>query len=342
MELNYLPEECEKPGSKIRSRGWVFTINNYTEDDEAFCGELFWVNKAKYIVVGKEVAPTTLTPHLQGYVYFNNAVRFSTLKEWHPTACWFKARGNADQNHKYCTKAGDYLELGEKPLTCSDGAKMTNAERWTLAKEGRFEELDPEHIKIYEYIHAKFQTVEDRVHLDNIWIYGPSGCGKSSKVRQDYDDFYNKGMNKWWDGYQRQDVVVLDDFDPTHGTYLSYYLKIWADHYSFNAEVKGGSMLIRPKTVIVTSQYTIEQCFRLRDGSPDQPTIDAINRRFKKLNYSGLFGQFVDPDYVGGPAYAPNFVLPPSLICDTPPPQINDSAWDDISNEELVSLLNDV
>ena len=47
-------------------------------------------------------------------------------------------------------------------------------------------------------------------------------------------------MNKWWDGYAGEEVVVLDDFDPRHAEHLSYYLKIWADHYAFNAEVKVG------------------------------------------------------------------------------------------------------
>ena len=69
-------------------------------------------------------------------------------------------------------------------------------------------------------------------------------------------------MNKWWDGYAGEEVVVLDDFDPRHAEHLSYYLKIWADHYAFNAEVKGGMIRVRPKTVIVTSQYAIEDCFK--------------------------------------------------------------------------------
>ena len=71
-----------------------------------------------------------------------------------------------------------------------------------------------------------------------------------------------KPMNKWWDGYAGEEVVVLDDFDPRHAEHLSYYLKIWADHYAFNAEVKGGMIRVRPKTVIVTSQYAIEDCFK--------------------------------------------------------------------------------
>ena len=58
---------------------------------------------------------------------------------------------------------------------------MTNAERWDLAKKGRFEDLPPERIKTYEYIRWKYQD-----DLHNIWIFGPSGAWKSRLVRDNY------------------------------------------------------------------------------------------------------------------------------------------------------------
>ena len=95
-------------------------------------------------------------------------------------------------------------------------------------------------------------------------------------------------MNKWWDGYEGEDVVVLDDFAPEHGKYLGYYLKIWADHYVFNAEVKGGMIRIRPKTLVITSQYKLRDCFE------EVETKDAVERRFSIKSYSDVFRTFVN------------------------------------------------
>jgi hypothetical protein len=83
-------------------------------------------------------------------------------------------------------------------------------------------------------------------------------------------------MSKWWDGYRGQNLVVLNDFEPSHGPFLGYFLKIWADHYAFNAEVKGGMLKIRPAKLIVTSQYALEDCFE------DPKTIEALCRRFNR------------------------------------------------------------
>lgn len=257
------------------SRGWCFTINNYTEEDENFCYGLGWMSK--YVVVGREIGESG-TPHLQGYVYFENRRNLAGMKALHETAHWEPQKGTPKQAAEYCKKDGDFFEWGVAPMSQEekgDCGREAAKERWALAKAGKFEELPPENLKIYEYIYFKNLVVEDRSELHNLWICGPSGCGKSRYVRDNFVSFYTKSMSKWWDGYAHEDVVVLDDFDPEHGKYLGYYLKIWADHYAFNAEVKGGMLKIRPKTLIVTSQYPLEACF------PDRECIEAVRRRFQ-------------------------------------------------------------
>jgi len=259
-----------------RSRAFCFTLNNYTEEDyESVIGY-----PTKYTIVGKEVGEQG-TPHLQGYFYLHEAKTITALKKPFPRIHFEIAKGNAQQNYDYCSKEGDFIEKGIKPMSQKekgDLGKKAIAERWALAKAGKFEELPPENIKTYEYIYSKAIEAKDRDSLDNEWIFGESGCGKSSHVRANYKDIYLKPMSKWWDGYRGEDVVCIDDFAPEHGVYLGYFLKIWADHYAFNAEVKGGMLKIRPKKIIVTSQYSINECF------DDKKTIEAVSRRFKQIN----------------------------------------------------------
>jgi len=49
-----------------KARNWVFTLNNYQDKDMARLASPY--EQVKYIAYGKEIAPTTLAPHLQGYI----------------------------------------------------------------------------------------------------------------------------------------------------------------------------------------------------------------------------------------------------------------------------------
>lgn len=256
-----------------RFRAWCFTINNYGVNDLQICDTV----ECQYIIYGREIGEEG-TPHLQGYIYVKNNKTLTAMKAYfHPTAHLEPAE-TITEAIEYCKKDGLYTERGTPPMDPKQkGLKGKEAiqARWALAKAGKFEELPPEQIRTYEYIYRKSAEVADRDILDNLWICGPSGCGKSSYVRRNFETFYSKPMSKWWDGYNHEDVVVLDDFDPKHAEFLSYYLKIWTDHYAFNGEVKNGMMKMRPKKVIVTSQYHIDQCFL------DPETQAAIRRRFQ-------------------------------------------------------------
>lgn len=73
--------------------------------------------------------------------------------------------------------------------------------------------------------------------------------------------------------------VLIDDLSKDH-RFMGYFLKRWCDHYPFRAEYKGGSKTIRPRAIIVTSNYSIEDIF-----GDDQVLVGAIKRRFKVKHF---------------------------------------------------------
>lgn len=266
-----------------RGRNFVFTLNNYSHEHEEEIKNLC-NNRVTFVAFSHEVAPSTGTPHLQGYLHHKEKINFNTIRKWYPWHIEIM-RGSLHDNQVYCSKQDTLLKFGTEPTSLKDSCKLAANERWAAAKEGRFEDLAPEHIKIYEYIHAKYQKKpEPRPILDNIIISGPSGCGKSRYAHETFPGAYRKGFSRWWDGYMGEDVVILDDISPRHVEFLQDHLKNWLDHYPFPAEVKGGSLFIRPKTIVMTTQYTIQELF------PENKTHDALDRRLiYRMYYNPIY-----------------------------------------------------
>jgi hypothetical protein len=126
----------------------------------------------------------------------------------------------------------------------------------------------------------------DYTDVKGHWYWGPPGTGKSHKARADYPNSYLKSQNKWWDGYQGQPTVIIDDLDTDC---LAHHLKIWADKYSCSGEVKGGTVPLQHTALIVTSNYAIEQLFK------DEIMAAAIRRRFKVTHFTAPFGGLGGP-----------------------------------------------
>jgi hypothetical protein len=247
----------------------------------------------KYLILGLEEATETKKWHLQGFIYFSNKKSFQQCKQvleqiGLPSSTHIEqAKGSLKQNFDYCRKDGDFMDYGKRPFTPKEKAEKTNEiisskyeETWQFVKAGQFQKLDPAKLRNYEYARMRaLKPPSDRPKLWNFWIHGPSGTGKSSTIRRLFlpEEIYYKPVNKWWDHYQMEPICLIEDLEPSHHTFLSYYLKLWADHYVFTAEQKGSVFKVRPGIVIITSQYSIEQCFALAD----QATRDAMHRRFE-------------------------------------------------------------
>jgi len=268
------------------ARGWCFTINNYNQADT----DAVMAADCDYVVCGIEKGKDKETPHLQGYMYYKKPKSFSTIKKLLGRAHIEKAKGTGQENRDYCSKEGDLLvEKGTMPLDPKlQGAK--GEEYWKDIKEkaqmGRLDEVDNKtYVGMYRTLqaiakdHAKNKESLD--HTTGEWWYGESGSGKSKTARETYPDAYIKGVNKWWDGYRDQETVIIEDLDK-FDVAMGGNLKRWCDHYSFPAEIKGGGMNIRPKKIIITSQYDIHEIWE------DQATIDALERRCTKRHFAVL------------------------------------------------------
>lgn len=94
-----------------------------------------------------------------------------------------------------------------------------------------------------------------------MWLYGVSGSGKSHDARHKYAEgaYYLKAQNIWWDGYNGEETVILDDMDEAHP---GHNLKIWMDLYSCKGQTKGGHVNLTYKRFIVTSNYSIQDLFK--------------------------------------------------------------------------------
>lgn len=99
-----------------QSKGFCFTINNYTEDDEQEVANLGEDERVEYLVYGREEGEQG-TPHLQGFVYFKSKIRWSTVRFLLPRAHLEQTKGTTEQNIAYCTKDGNYEEFGDRPVS---------------------------------------------------------------------------------------------------------------------------------------------------------------------------------------------------------------------------------
>lgn len=230
-----------------------------------------------YLIYQREKCPKTEKLHWQGFVILKKPARLAGAKKIidDQKAHLEKAIANDEKNIKYCSKEesrveGPY-EFGEKP---HQGERTDLKESAKLAIEGKFKEIEPVHYMRYhkgiEKLHElhskpKVRTIEVTV------IHGPTGTGKSHMANELAPNAYWKPPGQWWDGYNGDTEVVIDEFDPKEHN-INDVLR-WMDKWPLKVPIKGGFKNYCCEKLIITSHFNPEEWYPLRK--------DEIMRRVK-------------------------------------------------------------
>lgn len=306
----------------VQRRGWRFTLNNYNDDEVATIRTILSRRTrggvgALYAVFGYENAPSTGTPHLQGYVYFEKKITGSAARHviGTPRIAVLQADAKPQDNKTYCTKDGNFEEFG----TCPSGqGHRRDTERVAeLVLSGkRLRDIACEEpaafIKHSRGIAALRDATRARERVVPVLkvFWGGGGVGKScymlSLCREQEERGRNvyqwNGEGKWWDQYDQEEVVCLDDFT---GADLS--IRVWNKLFNvipFQVEKKGSSVWFTSDTVYITSNYPPRLWW---------PNVEPA-RRFTALRRITTVTYFNDPSYTGGNVHATKAFGPVQLV----------------------------
>ncbi|AQR57897.1 replicase [Molossus molossus circovirus 1] len=255
----------------MQARAYCFTLNNPTELLDLEDGHV------RYAIYQEEIGDNG-TNHFQGYIEFDRPTRLGYCKRLIPGAHFEQRRGTREEAREYCrkpdTRVGEVFETGvwnptgQGNRTDYDGLKQLLVDGATTR-----EVLDQMPSMFFRY-HSAIGKAQLLLVRDRDWptlvivCYGASGTGKSRWAR-DYCDASNSywvSNTKWFDGYESQPVVVLDDF---RGWLPLHQLLRLCDRYPYTVEWKGGSRKFVAHVIIITSTRRPDEWYNWEDLHED-------------------------------------------------------------------------
>nr|WAE42874.1 MAG: replication associated protein [Cressdnaviricota sp.] len=280
-----------------RSRGWCFTLNNFTPEELTGFNSLG--EGQEYLVVGQEIGQEG-TPHLQGYVYYATLKSLKQMKVLSARAHWETAKGNGEQNRTYCIKEGHFVEFGVLPIAgkrtdlaeikkkINEGASMGELVDLATSFQG---------IKMAETM-MKYQRMPNMRHLEVFWYWGPTGTGKTyTAFTENPEDCWISGKGlRWWDGYSGQKTVIIDDYRRDFCTFHEL-LRI-LDVYPYRVEIKGSSMWLLANRIIITTPLNPRDTWAGR-------TTEELEQLLRRITIIRQFDQRFPDQRSGGNTVPP-------------------------------------
>jgi len=265
------------------SKTWVFTINNWTEDDITLMGNWNSPEFVNRLTVTKEVGESG-TPHLQGAVTFIVAKRMSALKKLHSKAHWEVAV--ASDAALYCLKDGSDVVVNADHRT--PGRTKAFAKCVELIRAGELKRVREEYPEEYCRHGRKFKEyyrdVVPAKHRERevFWYWGKTGTGKTRKAVEEAgeDMWMSSGSLQWFDGYTGQANVIIDDIRP--GTVPFHYLLRVLDRYAMKVPIKGDMVNWDATKIWITGPQPPHIMYATQASNPED-NVDQLLRRIKLI-----------------------------------------------------------
>lgn len=279
--------------SNLRATYWCFTDNKFTDFQKYT--ELYteYSDIIRYIIVGKEIAPTTGKMHGQGFIQFKTKRRFNTVKKTLPPGVHLstmKAR-DSQQAADYCKKDNHYKEYGTH---IKQGQRTDLEQTLHEIKHGATDyEIASNHgqlfvqygkrLQHYRQVMLQQQTKQFR-KLTVEYVYGTTGTGKTrSAVEESKEDYFmiQGDQMDWWDGYQGEKHLIIDEYsNQVPITKLLNYL----DGYQLRLPIKGGFTYAAWDKVTITSNLQPGELHP--NAKPEHQ--QALTRRIHKWTHKSL------------------------------------------------------
>lgn len=240
-----------------RGKFWVFTLNNYTEEEKNFIDNL--VNSETnlaYISYGKEMGDSG-TPHLQGMLELHSRKRLSYVRDLIGRAHFEIRKGTFDECRDYCAKDGDFVEFGEQVSKGKGARSDLETLKNDLLAGATIKTVSENYFGNFLRYRRSIVAFKNLHGLQRSWkcsvivYYGRTGSGKTQSVFENSTDLWVYPGNGWFDGYQGESQVLFDDFSGSEFK-INYLLKL-LDRYKMQVPVKGDFVHWVPTEIYLTS-----------------------------------------------------------------------------------------
>lgn len=286
----YYPDDLYTRTKMTQSNFWLFTYNNPTHTPDEII-ELF-TGHVDYLVFQLEVGENG-TPHYQGYMELTTRKRLSTVRRI-LQAHYSIRRGTRRQAREYCMKEdtrtegpwehGEWNPVGEDDVRGqrNDLIGYKDAIRSGKRKRELIDEYTAEVAKYPRFYVEVLSTVERSVRIGLIveLHVGDTGTGKTRQAFERFPDLYKLPISNgtlWFDGYDRHDVILIDDFSGAASKVSLVNLLQLLDIYPTLIPVKGAHVYLDAMRIIITTNIHPKKWYNYNDR---EEQYWALLRRF--------------------------------------------------------------